>query len=240
MPITISVCDDDEGQLGYLSELLFRWSDSREIPININKYKSAEAFLFAYPEQPCSLLLLDIEMEELNGMELAKKLRSEGDMLPLLFITGYSEYMNEGYEVEALHYLLKPVDTEKLFAVLDKYVRNRNENDSILLECEDGEDGIIRRISPDEIVYCEADGKKSLVCLRDGSRLVCSLGISGLKEKLSGDFISCHRSYAVNLRYVKGIAKTDIILDSGKKIPLSRRLYNEVNECFIKFYTGKR
>ena len=89
-------------------------------------------------------------------------------------------------------------------------------------------------ISPDMVVFCEAVGKKTHVHLRDNV-IVCNSGISAVKNMLPEEFVFCHRSYIVNMRYVRSIVKTDIMLDSGEKIPLSRRLYKEVNEKFIRY-----
>ena len=232
VPFTIGICDDDEGQIAGLRETLGKWVLDKPFALAIDEYTSAEGFLFSYPDKPCNLLLLDIEMKELNGMELAKKLRAEGDMLPIVFITGYSEYMNEGYEVEALHYLLKPLDEKKLSAVLDRYLKRYTPEREILLPCEEG----MLRICPDEVIYCEAEGKKTRLYPVDREGILCSLGIGECKKMLTEDFISCHRSYIVNLRYICSIGRTELRLDVGKEIPLSRRLYKEVNEKFIEFY----
>ncbi len=232
MPLTIAICDDNEDQIKELLRLLGEWSADKPFALNIDEYISAESFLFSYPDKPCDLILLDIEMKRLNGMELAKKLRSDGNMLPIVFITGYSEYMNDGYEVEALHYLLKPVDKVKLFAVLDRYIKRHTSENEILLSCDGGN----LHISPEMIVYCEAVGKKTHVHLQDKT-LVCTMGISNMKNILPEEFIFCHRSYIVNLRYVRSIGKAEIALDSGKNLPLSRRLYKEVNDRFIGYYT---
>ena len=89
----ISICDDDIVQLDNLRHLLREWNSSAEL----SEYRSAEQFLFSYPDKSCDLLLLDIEMGDMNGMELARKLRNNGDMLPIIFITGYSEFMQDGY-----------------------------------------------------------------------------------------------------------------------------------------------
>lgn len=83
--IRVAICDDDNGQINALKAMLTEWNHH----IIINEYTSSEQFLFAYPDAPCDLLLLDIEMGDMNGMELARKLRSKGDMLPIIFITGY-------------------------------------------------------------------------------------------------------------------------------------------------------
>lgn len=232
MPLTIAICDDNEDQISELRKLLGEWSADKPFALNIDEYISAESFLFSYSDKPCDLILLDIEMKRLNGMELAKKLRSDGDMLPIVFITGYSEYMNDGYEVEALHYLLKPVDKIKLFAVLDRYIERHTSENEILLSCDEGN----MHISPEMIVYCEAVGKKTHVHLQD-KIFVCNMGISSMKNILPDEFVFCHRSYIVNLRYVRGIGKAEIALDNGESIPLSRRLYKEVNDRFIGFYT---
>ena len=103
MPLTIAICDDNENQIKEMRRLLAEWSADKPFALDIDEYISAESFLFSYPDKPCDLILLDIEMDRLNGMELAKHLRSNGDMLPIVFITGYSDYIAEGYDVEALH-----------------------------------------------------------------------------------------------------------------------------------------
>ena len=234
MPLTIAVCDDNEDQTAELRRLLEEWSADKPFALVIDEYASAENFLFRYPDRPCGLLLLDIEMTGLNGMDLAKKLRAEGDMLPIIFVTGYSEYMSEGYEVEALHYLMKPVYREKMFSVLDRYIKKRVPENEIMLECGDK----TLHISPDMIMYCEAMGKKSAVRLSDGKTLECSLGISALLSLLPKELILCHRSYIVNLRHVRSIGRAELTLDGGSVIPISRRLYKDINEKFIAYYTG--
>ncbi len=232
MQITIALCDDDSEQIKNLRRLIGEWADGKPFAVNIAGYESGEQFLFEYQDNPCNLLLLDIEMSGINGMELAKKLRSAGDMLPIIVITGYSDYMADGYDVEALHYLLKPVETDKLFAVLDRYAARQGRSEEIILTTADG----ACRAAAESIVYIEAFGRKTAVHLRDKTALECNMSISEF-ENFSG-FIHCHRSYIVNLEQIRSITKTAVILETGEEIPLSRRLYNEVNKCFIEFYTN--
>lgn len=234
MPLTIAICDDNENQIKEMRRLLAEWSDDKPFALDIDEYISAESFLFSYPDKPCDLILLDIEMDRLNGMELAKHLRSNGDMLPIVFITGYSDYIAEGYDVEALHYLLKPVAKEKLFAVLDKYVEKRSvKADELIIETTNG----ATHISADRITYIEAFGRKTAVHLSDDRIIDCMVSISRFFAMRLNGFVSPHRSYIVNLRFMRSIGKTEIALDNGTIIPLSRRLYKDVNEKFIQFYT---
>ncbi len=231
----IAICDDDWEQIRYLRGLLREWSKQKPFALEIAEYESAEQFLFCNTEAPCDLLLLDIEMSGLSGMELAKKLRGSGDMLPIVFITGFSEYMSEGYDVEALHYLLKPVSPEKLCKVLDKYlVKHMIRSEEILVETDKG----TVHISMESIVYIEAFGKKTRLCGADNSFVDCEMSLGEFARKNLNGFVSPHRSYLVNLRYVRAIGKTAVVLDSGSEIPLSRRLYAEFNRKFISFYTN--
>lgn len=233
MQLTIAICDDDEQQIAGLRRLLGEWAADKPLSLAIDEYASGESFLFSYPDRPCSLLLLDIEMGQLNGMELARGLREQGDMLPIVFVTGYSEYMGEGYEVEAMHFLLKPLERARLFAVLDRCLSRQTPRRELLLKCDEE----TLRISPEMILYCEAMGKKTHVYLADGRMLACSEGLSHLKDSLTEEFVPCHRSYIVNLRYMRSIRKNEARLDNGACIPVSRRLYGEINERFIRYYT---
>lgn len=231
--LKIAVCDDNEEHISALRSMLDEWSAHKPFAVIIYEYQSAENFLFSYPDKPCDILLLDIEMKHLSGMELAKKLRENGDMLPIIFITGYSDYIGEGYDVEALHYLLKPIEKEKLFEVLDRYTKKRDSQNDIVLSC--GDKNI--RVDSENIRYCEATGKKTEVHMPDRNVLICHTGIHDLQKILGENFMFCHRSYLVNLSFIKSISKTEIEIDGGETIPLSRRLYKEVNEMFIAFCT---
>ncbi len=158
--LTIAICDDDNRQISALKNMLTEWNSR----IVIVEYNSAEQFLFGYTDKHCNLLLLDIEMGDMNGMELANNLRAKGDMLPIIFITGYSEFMQDGYDVEAFHYLLKPVDKNKLFAVLDRYADRHKADRRVILPF--GDESVC--VNFDEIMYLEAFGKKTQVTLKDG------------------------------------------------------------------------
>ena len=226
--IRAAICDDDNSQISALKAMLTEWNEH----IIITEYTSAEQFLFSYPDTPCDLLLLDIEMGDMNGMELAHKLRRKGDMLPIIFITGYSEFMQDGYDVEALHYLLKPVDKDKLFAVLDRYASRHSADSRVIFPS--GDESVC--VNADDIMYLEAFGKKTQITLRGGKEIECTCGLSAAAEKLGENFVSCHRSYVVNLGFVRSISKTDVTLDNGRKIPLSRRQYDTVNKAFIGYY----
>lgn len=133
MSFRIAVCDDCEADLEYVSSLLTEWAGKKDVMIQTDTFSSAESFLFHYAEDKgFDLLLLDVEMSAMDGVTMAKKIRQDNEAVQIVFITGYSDYIAEGYEVAALHYLMKPVNKEKLFHVLDRALEKQKQNERYL------------------------------------------------------------------------------------------------------------
>ena len=104
MALSIAVCDDDETDLQYITGLVNAWAAQARIPVSVRTFPSAEAFLFHYAEnRDFDILLLDVEMGKLNGIDLARQIRAQDSCVQIVFITGYSDFMAEGYDVPALH-----------------------------------------------------------------------------------------------------------------------------------------
>lgn len=240
--INIAICDDESEQVLYLESLVADWAAKRNICVSIHPFCSAEAFAFVWSEdKSCDILLLDIEMRgdagtpPKNGVELAKEIRQCDQSLSIIFITGYPDFMAEGYEVSALHYLMKPVNKDKLYDTLDRALHKISVEPKTLLVFAHGAQ---QRILQRDIIYLEAFAHKTVIVTTSG-RLEVTQSISWLEKALDSDaFVRCHRSYLVGLAYIRRITKTDVELDDGTAILLSRRLYTAVNQQFIRFYRG--
>ena len=110
MNYKIAICDDSDADRRYVLNMVRAWASSAGHTVHIDDFPSAESFLFRYAEESdYDILLLDIEMGAMDGVTMAKELRKSNDTEQIIFITGYSDYISEGYEVAALHYLMKPV-----------------------------------------------------------------------------------------------------------------------------------
>lgn len=115
----IAICDDSKIDAEYITTLVKSWAQEANISVHIDTLPSAEAFLFHYAEKKdYDILLLDIEMGAIDGVTLAKTLRKENDTIQIVFLTGYSDYISEGYEVAALHYLLNRSKRKAVFCTL--------------------------------------------------------------------------------------------------------------------------
>ena len=228
----IAVCDDNDTDIAYITALVYQWAKESGCTVKLDSFASAESFLFCYEEKKeYDILLLDIEMGKKNGIELARQLRKENDRIQIVFVTGFPDFALEGYEVAALHYLMKPVDQEKLCQVLDRAVRNLNKTERTLLFATDG--GKIG-ILAGEIFMVEAFAHSVEITTRKGS-FRTSMPISEAEEYLSDGFVRCHRSYIVGLAHIRKIVRTAVILDNGMTVPLSRSSYQAVNQAFIKY-----
>jgi len=235
MQLKIAICDDNDAELSLLTTLVNDWAKINGKRVFIETFTSSESFLFRYEdEKDFSILLLDIEMGGMNGVALAKTLRHENKEIQIVFITGYPDFIAEGYDVQALHYLLKPAEKEKFFEVLslaeERITKNRR---TIIIPA----NGVQLRFYVDEITFLEAFSHTvTLHTITDTHELRMTIGEA---EKLLVDgFFRCHRSYIVNLQYLRKIDKTEILLDDGTVLPLSRRLYKQANDAFIAFYMG--
>jgi DNA-binding LytR/AlgR family response regulator len=236
LKLHIAVCDDEKTESEYLSRLADEWATNRKIKAAISAFDSAEAFLFAYDaDKSFDLLLLDIQMKRIDGVTLAKRIRASGGKMQIIFVTGLPDHIAEGYEVSALHYLMKPVDPAKLREVLDKAVETAGTRaPPIIVDTSDGP----ARVFPEDIRYAEAFAHTTEICVAGGTSYEGRLSIGDFESLLGDGFCRTHRSYVVGIGHVRQITKTDVILDDGKPIPLSRRRYDAVNRAFISFYRG--
>ena len=232
MEYRIAVCDDQPSQLENLTKKLFLYAEARHIKFHIQTYPSAEAFLFDFSEnRNFDLLFLDIEMAGMNGIQLARKIRAENETVQLCFITGYPDYMNQGYDVNALHYLLKPVSIEKLFEVCDRFLKSTETQPRFFLFSLGKE---VVRVYEKDLYYGEAQGHYMLLHTRQGE-LKLRTTVPELEKQLGEGFFRPSRSFLVNLRYVTRITKTEILLEQGVAVPLGKGMFDQANTALIAF-----
>ncbi len=230
MKFQIGICDDDAAQLASLARMTEAWAAKAGHSCHVRSFPSAESFLFAWEDDNAyDILLLDVEMPGLSGIDLAKRIRQQGARPEILFITSHFEFIAEGYEVEALHYLMKPVGGDKLMEVLDRAAARRAvEPPSLVITCE----GELVKLYETEILYVEASLHYITIYTRDRVYTIKE-SLSAFARRLSDGFYRCHRSYLVSLGEIVRISRREITLENGKVLPLSRGLYDEINRAFI-------
>ena len=184
----IAIVDDEEKEQQIIIKYIREWAEARRESVEFSCFQSSESFLFSWEDnKDYQLLALDIEMGEMNGIELAKRVREEDEQMPVMFITGYDEYMQYGYDVSALHYLIKPVNKERLFTALDK-LRQPKTPDIKTLIINEGDK--VRRIMVNSILYVEAAGHGSIMHTTDATlKLKQSFGYIEKQVLSTGEII---------------------------------------------------
>lgn len=231
MKYRIAICDDVDEDVQYLVSVVNQWAKRTTISMNIETFSSAESFLFRYEEnKDYDILLLDVEMKKMSGIELAKRIRSIDHHAEIIFTTSHFELSGEGYEVDALHYLVKPIAKEKLMEVLSKAAQKLSvEPPSLVISC----NGETVKLLETDIQYIESF-LHYIVVHTQSTEYKLKENLSVLEEKLSSDFYRTHRSYLVSLKHILKISRTAVWLDCGTEIPLARGKYDDINRAFIE------
>lgn len=232
MPSAV-ICDDEaelaERLCRTVSRLLPRWE--------VRRFPSGEALL-ADGIEP-DLLLLDVGLGGADGIETARRLRARGCAAVLIFITGVKEAVFDAFDVGAFHYLLKPIDEEKLRAVLERAARALERDNA------DGRRFLLIRtrgrsvtLRADEIYYLENEMRKLAVHTKNG--VVTYYGaMSKAEEALGADFFRCHRGYLINMAHIAEYDSGSILLENGESVCMAKEKYGEFVRRYLRFLRGK-
>ena len=227
----VAICDDCAKDVEFVQGILRKWATNRQVDIQIECFPSAESFLFRYAEDKAwDILLLDIEMGAMDGVTMAKRVRQDNEIVQIVFITGYSDYIAEGYEVSALHYLMKPVNETKLFEVLNRALEKRKQEECCLnLELS----GEMVRIPFYEIRYL--DVHQNYITIHCKQEYTLKRSLSSIEKELDDRFCRVGRTVILNLKFVRRVTKTDVYLSEGTVLPLPRGAYETLNRAIINY-----
>lgn len=239
----IALCDDETAEFYKTEKLLSDYEKKRPgMDFTIRHFENADELLYMVREENYmpDLIFMDIYMPDKIGIEAAKKLRDIGYKGKLIFLTTSKEYALEAFDVDAFQYLVKPVAEDKLFLVLDRFLKYAEEERKkyILLRIE----GKLVRVSLNDIVYCEAQGKTQCLYLINGTQCVLRMTMMEIYELLSGyqEFVRIGVAFIVNLGYIASLNAKEIHMDNGKKIYLPRGTYKGLREQYFRYYCRER
>ena len=230
MAYRVAIVDDSVTDARFVESILTDWAGEKQTAIQAEVFSSAESFMFRYAEdKEWDILLLDIEMGAMDGVTMAKKVRAHNEAVQIVFITGYSDYIAEGYEVAALHYLMKPVNREKLMTVLNRALEKRKQEERCLnLELS----GEMVRLPFYEIRYL--DVRQNYVTVHSKGDYTVKRSLNDFEKELDHRFHRVGRSMILNLKYIQRVTKTEVRLSDGTVLPLPRGAYEPLNRAIIQ------
>ncbi len=228
----VALCEDEKIFSGAQKKACCDIFEKLNIEYHISVFDNSADFLKAFLEQGerYDLLLLDILMEGTDGMTLAKRIRETDKETAIIFITSSRDYALLGYDVNALHYLMKPLDIGKLEQLIQADYHKRFSNRFFLFETGGGK----QRTELKDIICLETAGRRVAVTTHDGLMYVSGKLTDLLNELPKEQFIRCHQAYAVNIRNIRELTRQDAIAIDGKAIPVSRTFSKEVQKVFVR------
>lgn len=221
--VSIAVCDDELLDCVTISAKIRSIMEEMKIPCSIRQFRSGSELLKSLGQ--FDVIFLDILMEGMNGMETARRCRELAFDKILIFLSSSRRYVFDAYDVEAFHYLVKPLDEEKLKSVLRRAVKKEQKisQDYIVVS----RDRQRRKLFLDSIRYFEIRGRQIDIHEEQGFFTYYEQ-IGVLEKQLKGKgFFRCHKSYLLNLRHVEVYNRQEAILDNGERILIARRRYEE-------------
>lgn len=228
----VAVCDDEVCFIDEVCPLLEKWAEDRSVKLTIYRFTNGDDLIDAQRGECMDLIILDVMMPLLNGIDAARELRNMNQTVPIIFLTSSREFAVDSYEVKAFHYLMKPLDRKRLFLVLDDFLKTFCSLKSFFTaKTADG----FCRIAIADVDYLEAQNKQVLVHMANGKIIVIRELFSRCAEVFSqqNGFYCCHRSYIVNLDNVERFTKTEVFTVHHAVIPISRNSYTTFKETYF-------
>ena len=230
--VKIAICDDETEFLDILSESLSSWCRAHQLTLQLYRFTNGDELISAHRAYGMDLILLDMIMPLLSGMDTARELRQHDPHVPIIFLTSSPEFALESYEVRTFWYLLKPLDEVRFHAVLDSWYEVHKAS---MAHFAARTDSGYQSIYFQDVEYLEAQNKNVLVTLKDGS-------VISIKEPfhqcetiftVEKGFYKCHRSYIAALSCVEKFGKTSLFTKSGAQIPISRDNYANFKDVYF-------
>ena len=217
--IKFAICDDEPAMARELAGYLARYLEEHEVTAySVSSFSSGRALLEA--ADGFDVIFLDIQMEEPDGMETARLLRGQGDHSLLVFVTVLMELVFDAFQVEAYDYLTKPLDAARFARTMDRVLQTLEQRTAASIVIQQGSGCEVVPLS--DVVYCEVLGRKVYLHKADGTVTGYYDRLEQLERRVDRRFFRCHRSYLVNLDYVRGCQTGQVLLSQGERIPVSR------------------
>lgn len=234
--LKIAVCEDEKEQRTLIKEYLIKILDETSLSYEIITFNSGED-LFNNYTYDVDIFLLDILMDKLNGMDAARKIREIDDKnVEIIFTTSLVDYIQEGYEVRAYRYLLKPLKFEDLKRHMISCINDISEKNKYIFI--DGKSDTLK-IKANDITYIEIQKRDMTIHTKKGDYQVKSTMDKVEKDLNNSNFYRCHKSFLLNMEYVDSIKQYVAILENKEEVPISRHRFKDFKIKFLRFMGDK-
>lgn len=230
----LAIVEDNNLEEKYLRDLINEYCLLNNLTSDLSTFTSAEDFFASWPME-LDILFLDIMLEEMNGIEIATKIRQTNERVMIIFTTSNPQFSLSGYAVEALDYLIKPVSRELLFRTLDKAIHRLGDTRHNYFAVNNNEGYFV--LNTMDIYYIEMLNRKLIIHTKSGP-VTCLRSLQYMEEQLPETFFRCHSAFLVNLHAVESVQGPDIVV-AGNTIPISKHRRKDFIRALTKFIGDK-
>ncbi len=231
----IVICDDFQKDANLLYTYCRRYEHDYALHMEILIFSNAGELLQNKKARAADILLLDIYMEGTSGMDVAHILRSKGYTGAIIFTTRSQEHYAQGYEVEAIHYLVKPIQFSKFSEAMYRITRRKKKEGMLRITC--GRDAISLPVN--RIAYIEVLRRKTIIHT-DKEQLIIRETLASLEERLKSEpFLRCYRSFLINMDFVLRLKEDGFLMRDRQIIPISRDNSHEIRNRYLEYIFKK-
>ena len=230
--IRIGICDDSRAFLQQTKFIIDHWNDPLQ-PITCELFENGDELITAHSKMPFDILLLDVVMPLLNGIETARELRQYDKNVKIVFLTSSAEYAVDSYTVKASNYLMKPFEPSNLFDCLNELISEiRSVSRCLTVKGLDA----THRLLLSDIEYIESQSKHIIFYTTDNKSVESVAPLYDYENRLllEDGFFKCHRSYIVNIHHIASYSHSEIFLQSGCRIPISRSHQKTFEDIYFR------
>lgn len=228
--IKIAICDDDINQQNAITLIIDNFYKSTNNNYEICAFNNGEQLLLSHKKY--DIYFLDIKMDKLNGIDVARRIRLVNEKAIIIFITGFKDYVFDAFDVEAFHYLLKPVNEDKLNEILHSIMIKFQKKDKFIIVKTNKQSN---KIHLNDILYIESNQRK-LKVHTTYDIIEYYYKLSDIEQELCNDnFFKCHKSYIVNLKHVQSYDSVSVTLKNSEKIYLSKHRLADFSKAFMYY-----
>lgn len=232
--IKVVICEDNISQLSSLYKLTKTILDNLNIQYTVTKFSDGNNLLPHIDN--FHIYLLDIQLNNLSGIDIAKKIQSYNKNAIIIFITALKDYIFDAFDLRAFNYILKPINKNRYKQILYSAIKSLQKDDKFILA---KYNGYSSKILLNDIIYIESLKRKIKVHTLSNI-FEYYYKLSDIEKELSNDnFFRCHKSYIVNLKFVQSYNNTSITLENGEEIFLSKYKYLDFSKAFMYYLKNK-
>lgn len=223
----IAICDDEMRFHVELKKCMDQYAKLRALDIVYHDYMCGKDLIET--DKEFDIIFMDYQMNQINGIETARRLRKKNNHTTIIFLTSYPNIVFDVFEVNAFRFLMKPISMPKLISAMDDYLKSQNSDQYITLKIDD----VIKKVNQNDIIYAEASDKYCYIRTVDDN-ILYKKTLADLEESLSSDFFfRCHRSYLVNFNHIVSHTSSDITFDNNEKALISKTKLSGFKSAFV-------